>query len=74
MTKVCCVCSKVEQDGDWITDCVTSAMEQFTHGYCPACFDDEMENLSRIFNRKNSAGPPVIQGVSNQGIADVCAF
>ncbi len=73
MTKICCVCSKVEEDGDWITDCVTSATKRFTHGYCPACYDDVMEDLGRIVNMRNSVRPPVVQGVSNYDIADVCA-
>jgi len=70
MTKICCVCSKVEQDGDWITVCVTTATERLTHGYCPICFDDVMDDLGRIVNTRNAVRSPAVQGVSNHGRVD----
>lgn len=74
MTKVCCVCSKVEQQGGWTSDCVLSATQQLSHGYCPVCFEDVMEDLSRFFKKRNTAQLPVVQAVSNCEVADVCAY
>jgi len=74
MTKICCVCRKVEQNGDWHAEYVLSTADLLTHGYCPTCYDDAMEDLGRIVNMGNSVCPPVVQGVSNHDLADVCAY
>ena len=59
MTKICCVCSKVEQNGDWLAGCVISTGEQLTHGYCPACYEEAMEDLCQVVNQEYPVRPLV---------------
>ncbi|HHB77308.1 MAG TPA: hypothetical protein ENK84_12350 [Desulfobulbus sp.] len=45
MTKICCVCNRVEHGTHWKNDYVFGANERVTHGYCPLCFDVIMAEL-----------------------------
>jgi hypothetical protein len=39
MTKICCVCKRVEHGDHWKNDYVFAPTERVSHGYCPLCFD-----------------------------------
>jgi len=47
MTKICCVCQRIEQGEYWKdeNDYVFASNERVTHGYCPLCFDVVMSDL-----------------------------
>lgn len=45
MTKICCVCQRVEHGMHWKNDYIFAANERVTHGYCPLCFDVIMAEL-----------------------------
>ncbi len=74
MIKVCCVCSKVERNGDWLADTFTLSAEPITHGYCPVCYEDAMKELIRITKTAMDDHTPVVQDGLNQGLTDLCAF
>jgi hypothetical protein len=45
MTKICCVCQRVEHGSHWREDYQFGKGERVTHGYCPLCFDVIMAEL-----------------------------
>lgn len=45
MTKICCVCQRVENGAHWKNDYEFADNERVTHGYCPLCFDVIMAEL-----------------------------
>lgn len=45
MTKMCCVCQRVEHGKYWKDDYEFASNERVTHGYCPLCFDVVMSDL-----------------------------
>ncbi len=45
MTKICCVCQRVENGAHWKNDYEFGDNERVTHGYCPLCFDVIMAEL-----------------------------
>lgn len=47
MTKICCVCQRVEHGEYWKdeNDYEFAFNERVTHGYCPLCFDVVMSDL-----------------------------
>lgn len=49
MIKQCCVCGKREHQGLWSRDFFTDEQRRVSHGYCPACYEEFMERLDRLF-------------------------
>jgi len=49
MTKICCVCQRVQQGSSWEKQRERGAVgeERVTHGYCPLCFEESMAALLR---------------------------
>ncbi len=45
MTKICCVCQRVENGSHWKEEYEFAENERVTHGYCPLCFDVIMAEL-----------------------------
>ncbi len=45
MTKICCVCQRVENGSHWREEYEFAENERVTHGYCPLCFDIIMAEL-----------------------------
>ncbi len=65
MTKICCVCQRVEKGSHWREDYQFGQGERVTHGYCPLCFDvimaelmDERDDMLRSPVAKESAMMP----------------
>jgi len=51
MVKVCCVCRKIKQEGQWLGDKV-SIGQKVSHVYCPSCFNDLMDAVDRYALQK----------------------
>lgn len=64
MTKICCVCQRVETGLHWKEDYEFAENERVTHGYCPLCFDvvmsDLMEHIEK--NGQNSQERESVHG------------
>jgi hypothetical protein len=52
--KMCCVCHKVEADGQWSAGRCLGEKEQVTHGYCPECYAVVMTEIERFIGVKAS--------------------
>ena len=74
MTKICCICNRVEHQGRWITVDVLPGTEQLTHGYCPTCFLDVMEDIGLSFEKRNAIQALAEQSAANHGVAEGCAL
>lgn len=51
MTKICCVCKRVERGLHWHEGYDFAPEERISHGYCPLCYDIVMADLVDIKNR-----------------------
>lgn len=47
MSRICCVCGKVEIDGQWQLIAGT-AIERVSHVYCPMCYEVLMDEVERF--------------------------
>ncbi len=54
MTRMCCVCRRVEQKGRWHRLIRSNEEELVTHGYCPECFAVTMAEIQRYIDDTNS--------------------
>lgn len=45
LTRMCCVCHKIEQEGEWLFASSLSENALLTHGYCPSCFAEAMAEV-----------------------------
>lgn len=52
MTRMCGVCNKVEQEGEWRTCYLVSEDKRVTHGYCPPCFAAAMAEIEDFIGEK----------------------
>ncbi|WP_456385152.1 hypothetical protein [Desulfolithobacter sp.] len=55
MVKICCACQRTELGGIWVEGVVLPVDERLTHGYCPECFAEAMENL-QVFIAAQQSG------------------
>ena len=53
MIKVCCVCRKSENKGQWLRETL-SQHQGVSHVYCPSCFEGFMEDLDRFALKKGN--------------------
>jgi hypothetical protein len=51
MVKVCCVCRKFEQKGQW-KNTIAITCKKVSHVYCPLCFNDLMGEIDRYAMQK----------------------
>jgi len=51
VVKVCCVCRKMEQQGQWLSNYPPS-LHRVSHVYCPSCFAELMDRLDRYSLQK----------------------
>ena len=47
MKRICCVCAKVEMDGQW-EKIPGMAFEKVSHVYCPVCYETLMDEVERF--------------------------
>ena len=52
ITKICCVCNRVEQDKSWTDHYLFAVDERVTHGYCPTCFDEAMAEIAAYISKE----------------------
>lgn len=52
MTKICCVCNRVEQGKSWTEHYLFAVDERVTHGYCPTCFDGVMTEIMEFTSKE----------------------
>lgn len=56
LMRVCCVCHKVERDGEWLYAPCVPEHALLTHGYCPACFTEAMAEVEETLGSMPIAG------------------
>lgn len=52
MTRMCCVCRKVEYEEGW-KDGPVSHFQTVSHVYCPPCYEDLMDEIDRYASQKS---------------------
>jgi hypothetical protein len=68
MKRVCCVCRRVEQDGQWLKNPV-SAQQRVSHVYCPLCYEDLMDEIDRYALQKwNKSVYTIMNAGQSQGV------
>ena len=72
MTKICCVCRRVEQDNHWKNDYIFSSTERVSHGYCPLCFDVIMSELTDYY-AENNTGIGTVKPAATKDSCRACA-
>ena len=60
MRRMCCVCQRTEQGGQWWALPAPTEFETVTHGYCPDCYAQVMAEIRR-FSQHRSAVSQVEQ-------------
>jgi hypothetical protein len=58
MRRVCCVCQRIEQEGEWLSALFLSVDEMVTHGYCPECFDEAMAEVEELVGELATGARP----------------
>ncbi len=57
MTRMCCICNKVEQGGQWKVCRAMPDGEPVTHGYCPDCYVKVMMEIEEFISEKGMYAP-----------------
>jgi len=70
MTKMCCVCRKVEEEGQWSAGRCLGENEQVTHGYCPECYAVVMTEIEEFIGVKASC--PLGASAWSPGFGSCC--
>lgn len=52
MIRMCCVCHKVEDAGEWRELNALTGDKRITHGYCPECFAATMDKIEDFIHSK----------------------
>ena len=73
MTKICCVCKRVERGDHWKNDYVFAPAERVTHGYCPLCFDVVLAEFADTMNQSESQGETCGLEPLGAGLQSACA-
>ncbi|MCX7934187.1 MAG: hypothetical protein N3A66_02885 [Planctomycetota bacterium] len=59
MVRVCCVCHRLQRDGEWVM-APLPVDELPTHGYCPQCAANAWREIKLMLYRdKQLASPPL---------------
>jgi hypothetical protein len=72
MRRICCVCQRIEQEGEWRSALFLSVDEMVTHGYCPECFDEAMAAVEELMGELVSGAQPLSGWSSMQGQESRC--
>ena len=72
MIKMCCVCRKVEEAGQWSTGHCLGENEQVTHGYCPECYAVVMTEIEQFIGVKASCALGAPAWSSGYGVGRPC--
>lgn len=52
MIRMCCVCRKVENKGNWQDQPEAATEKKVSHVYCPPCYEDLMDEIDRYAMQK----------------------
>ncbi len=72
MRRICCVCQRIEQEGEWRSALFLSVDEMVTHGYCPECFDEAMAEIEELVSEVATGMRPLPNWSSIQGQENRC--
>jgi hypothetical protein len=72
MTRICCVCNKIESHGAWIA--AESGPGPLSHGYCPVCYDNELENIRLFLHERDMGKSSSAHIVSTRDCVGACAL
>ncbi len=73
MTKICCVCQRVENGSHWKEEYEFAENERVTHGYCPLCFDVIMAELMESWDDVPAETRVVSASGQDSGHQTLCA-
>ena len=51
MVTICCVCHRVHKGNEWVEEPVPGG-ELPSHGYCPDCFKEAMQEIAQAKKKK----------------------
>ena len=54
MLRMCCVCHRIERQGQWRSLALPAADAVITHGYCPECFVEAMAMIETVIARQGA--------------------
>ncbi len=61
MLTVCCSCNRVKEQETWVVNYRDETSDPISHGYCPDCYGEIMDELSVVFGRDNENRSAVLQ-------------
>ena len=73
MVRMCCVCRRVERQGQWRSLALPVPDAVVTHGYCPECFVEAMAMIETVIaehgasNSRNRQAPGAADALSIAG-------
>ncbi len=73
MTKVCCVCHRVQAGDRWSRANALPADERVTHGYCPDCFSEAMAALDEFVRKQQHIRSAVASDSCPMMVGALCA-
>jgi hypothetical protein len=73
MTRMCCVCHKVEQGGEWLPLHTLAEETRVTHGYCPQCFAETMVQIEDFIGAKAVKTFAAARWPTASGLGGPCA-
>lgn len=56
MTKVCCICQRIEEEKGWRSEPLIAAGTLLSHGFCPECFAQTMAEVREFFSTESKEG------------------
>ena len=72
MRRICCVCQRIEQEGEWRSDLFLSEDQMVTHGYCPECFGEAMAEVEELMGEGVTGAQPLSGWSTMQGQENRC--
>ncbi len=73
MISICCVCNKIKHRGRWVAAEVCTEQEQLSHGYCPACYEQVMEDISLFLGNEETTQPLPVHAIPTPEFVGACA-
>ncbi len=60
MLTVCCSCNRVKEQEAWVINYRDPSNDPVSHGYCPDCYVEIMDELSVVFGRDKRSRSTVL--------------
>ncbi len=61
MLTVCCSCNRVKEQEAWVINYRDPSDDPVSHGYCPDCYTEIMDELSVVFGRDTGDRSTILQ-------------